>query len=251
MKPTHIGFILDGNRRWAKARNLPTLSGHKAGYDRLLDLAHFAKKSGVKFVSAFVFSTENWNRSAEEVSYLMNLLLAMFSRDAKKLIREGFKVVVMKRDLPTTDAIFAKIEKKIREIEQLSAELSEADFNGTTLALCFNYGGQAEIVDATRAIAGDLAQEIRENPTLTADEISRKINEITEENFAKNLYHPEVPPCDLIVRTSGEMRISGFQLWRAAYAEFLFVDKNWPDFGEADFAEVLAEYSQRQRRFGK
>ena len=230
--PEHIGFILDGNRRWAKKRNLPTLEGHRAGYNRLIDLAHFAKNSGVKYVSAFVFSTENWNRSKEEVDYLMGLLLKMFMRDAKKLVREGFRVVVLQKRLPAKGALFAKIQKRIDELEQLSAQLSDKDFNGTTLALCFNYGGHMEIVEA-------------------AEKLAASGQEFTEENFAKFIYHPEIPACDLIVRTSGEERISGFQLWRAAYAEFMFVDKNWPDFSEEDFTNVLGEFSLRSRRFGK
>lgn len=221
--PTHVGIILDGNRRWAKARGLPTFDGHKKGYEVLLKMAYMARDRGIKFASAFIFSTENWSRSDEEVSYLMTLLLHAFSHDMKKLVRDNFRIVFMGRP----DRVSRKILAQIDELEKTSANNT-----GTTLALCFNYGGHAEIVDAAAKLAQSGVP-------------------FTEENFAKNLYQPEVPPCDLIVRTSGEKRLSGFQLWRAAYAEFIFLDKNWPDFTEQDFDDVLAEFAHRSRRFGK
>lgn len=221
--PTHIGVILDGNRRWARARGLPTFNGHKKGYEVLLKMAYMARKRGIKFASAFIFSTENWSRSDEEVDYLMKLLFWAFGHDMKKLVRDNFRIVFMGR----SDKVSPKILAQIDELEKTSEGNT-----GTTLVLCFNYGGHAEIVDA-------------------AAKLAQSGESFTEENFAKNLYHPEVPPCDLIVRTSGEKRLSGFQLWRAAYAEFIFLDKNWPDFGEQDFEDVLTEFALRSRRFGK
>ncbi|MFZ2560327.1 MAG: polyprenyl diphosphate synthase [Candidatus Nanoperiomorbaceae bacterium] len=221
--PTHLGIIIDGNRRWARAHNLPTFEGHRLGYAKLLKMAYVARDRGVKFISAYTFSTENWSRSQEEVEYLMALSLRAFSHDMKKLVKDNFRIIFLGR----SDRVAPAINAKITELEQ-----SSHDNTGTTLALCFNYGGHAEIVDAAKQLADSGV-------------------DFTEENFAKNLYHPELPPCDLIVRTSGEQRLSGFQLWRSAYAEFIFVDKNWPDFTEQDFDDVLAEFARRSRRFGK
>lgn len=231
--PAHIGFILDGNRRWAKARNLPTLEGHKKGYDTLLKLAYVARDAGIQYVSAFTFSTENWSRSKKEVDYLMDLALWAFGRDMKRLVDDGFRIVFLGR----SDGVRAKIREKIIELEKLSEKNS-----GTTLALCFNYGGRAEIIDASKRIAEAFANgEITE----------QQLKNFGDNDFANFLYHPEIPACDLIVRTSGEERISGFQLWRAAYAEFLFIDKAWPEFDESDFANCLAEFARRNRRMGK
>lgn len=221
--PVHIGFVVDGNRRWARARHLPTKIGHKTGYEVLKKMAYVARDRGVKFVSAYIFSTENWQRSKEEVDYLMDLFLDAFSRDLEQMVRDGFRVIFLGRKNGVRAKIRAAIEK---------TETESAGNSGTTLALCFNYGGHAEIVDAAKNLAESGA-------------------DFTEENFAKNLYHPELPPIDMLVRSSGEQRLSGFMLWRAAYAELMWIEKNWPDMTDSDMDEILAEYARRSRRFGK
>ncbi len=222
--PTHIGFIVDGNRRWARERNLPTLEGHRRGFDRVEDIAEAVIEKGVKFASFYLFSTENWNRSEEEVAYLMDLLRTNIVRLSKKLQKKGIKMVVMGRADPTPKDVLEKLA---------AAEEATKDGDKGTVCICFNYGGHWEIADAA-------------NKAIAAGETN-----LTPETFAKYLYHPEVPACDLIVRTSGEERISGFQLWRAAYSEFLFLDKYFPDMEVADLDDILTEFGSRSRRFGK
>ena len=228
--PQHIGFVVDGNRRWAKARDLPTSDGHKRGYEVLREMAYIAQDRNIKYISAFIFSTENWKRSKEEVDYLMDLFLWSFAHDMKKLIKDGFKIVFVGR----RNGLRAKIRTAIEKTEKDSAQNT-----GTTLALCFNYGGQAEIADAARVIAEQVA----------ANKIAP--DKIDEETFAQYIYQPEVPPIDMLVRSSGEMRLSGFMLWRAAYAELMWIDKNWPDMTAQDFDNIIAEYNRRNRRFGQ
>ncbi len=228
--PRHIGFIVDGNRRWARKHDLPTYDGHKRGMEVLMDMAYVAQARGVEFVSAFVFSTENWQRAKEEVNYLMDLFLWSFKHDMKRLVKDGFRIVFIGR----RNGLRAKIRAAIEKTEKDSAANT-----GTTLAVCFNYGGQAEIVDTAKILAEKVANA------------EMKVDEITEETFAANLWHPEIPPIDMLVRSSGEMRLSGFMLWRAAYAELMWIQKNWPDMTEKDFDDVLTEFAQRQRRFGK
>lgn len=223
--PTHIGFILDGNRRWARDHGLPTLEGHRKGYDTLKTIAEAAFDKGVKFVSAFVFSTENWSRSKDEVDYLMNLAMKIAVKDSKELIKENVKIVVMGIE----DKVPPKLVKAWRDAEEESKNNT-----GGTLALCFNYGGTQEIVDATKAIISEGIPE----------------ESVTDELIGQHLYHPEVPDIDLVIRTSGEMRISNFMLWRVKYAELYFVDKHWPAFSKEDFDIALEEFSRRNRRFG-
>jgi undecaprenyl diphosphate synthase len=226
MVPTHLGLILDGNRRWARSQGLPTLEGHRKGYDNLKTIARHAFESGVQYVSAFVFSTENWNRAKQEVDYLMNLAMKIASKDAAELIKENIKIVV----LGIEDRLDAKLVDMWRRTEEDSKNNT-----GGTLALCFNYGGLREISDAVKKIAAKGA----------------KAEDISEELVAQNLYHPEVPAVDLMIRTSGEQRISNFMLWRLAYAELYFTNKHWPAFTPADLDLAIAEYTKRQRRYGK
>lgn len=229
----HIGFIVDGNRRWARERNLPTLEGHRKGFAQVEKIAIHAIENGVKFVSFYLFSTENWNRSEAEVSYLMDLLRHNIKRLSKKFQKENIHCVVMGRREPAPTDLLASLD-------QLESDTKNNEKG--TVCICFNYGGHWEIADAMTKIlkhyhdSGELLDE-------------QKL-EITPEIVAKNLYHPEIPACDLIIRTSGEERISGFQLWRASYSEFLFLDKNFPDFTEKDLEDCLAEYEKRGRRFG-
>lgn len=223
--PNHIGYIVDGNRRWAKKHGLPTYEGHLAGYNAIQDVAKATFDSGVKFVSAYIFSTENWKRSEDEVSKLMALVLKMLTSDLPIFDKNNIKLLV----IGSRDKVSDKILKAIDD-----AEAKTANNTAGTLALCFNYGGHLEIADAVKKIVRSGVSE----------------DKITPELIAQNLYAPEIPAMDLIVRTSGEQRISNFMLWRAAYSEMLFIDKMWPDMTSDDVTEIIKEYSKRSRRFG-
>ncbi|MBR1875020.1 di-trans,poly-cis-decaprenylcistransferase [Candidatus Saccharibacteria bacterium] len=249
--PTHIGFIVDGNRRWAREKGLPTLEGHRKGFSQVEKIASYAVDRGCKYVSFYLFSTENWNRSEEEVSYLMDLLRHNIARLKKRFIKEEIRCVVFGREEPAPEDIL----DSLKDLEEVTK-----DFKRGTVAVCFNYGGQWEIADAVREIVANrmmafssAVKDQLEGRASMEDvrNVMRQAVEISPETIAANLYHPEVPPCDLIVRTSGEERISGFQLWRASYSEFLFLKKYFPDFTEKDFDAVVAEYNTRSRRFGK
>jgi len=223
--PRHLGIILDGNRRWAKSHNVPLLDGHRQGYLTLRTITKAAFERGVKYVSAYVFSTENWNRTPREVKYLMNLTLDVLSSEIDGLHEEGIKVVWV----GTNERLSPKLQIAI----EAAVERTKNNRRGT-LAICFNYGGHQEIVDATKQLIG---QGIR-------------ADQVTENTLEQALYAPELPPVDLLIRTSGEKRLSGFMLWRSAYAELYFTDKLWPDFSEADLDVALQDYAARQRRFG-
>ena len=222
--PVHLGLILDGNRRWAKAQALPSLEGHRKGYENLKTIGIAAIERGVKYVSAYVFSTENWNRSQEEVTYLMKLLLWVAKHEVKELHKHNIRL----RLAGSRERLSPEILKAIN-----NAETKTAGNTAGTLILCLNYGGHQEIVDAVNTI-------ITQKPTVP----------VSVEQFADYLYTPDVPPVDLLLRTSGEQRLSNFMLWRAAYSELMFVDKHWPDFSVADLDAALEEYAGRQRRFG-
>lgn len=222
--PNHIGFIVDGNRRWARERSLPTLEGHREGLKKVEKMIEAIGKAKIPFASFYLFSTENWNRSKEEVSYLMDLFNKKIKSLAKTAKKHNLRCVFLSAN---NGKLKDSQKKQLAEIETDTKNCS-----GGTICFCFNYGGQQEIVEA-------------------AQKISEENGEFTIENFEKHLYHPEVPPCDLIVRTSGEERISGFMLWRAAYSEFLFLNKFWPDIESNDLNEILKEFQNRSRRFGK
>ena len=224
--PVHVGVILDGNRRWAKDNGLSGLEGHRKGYENLKTIVnHALLDRGVKYVSAYIFSTENWNRAKEEVSYLMDLAFWVATNEVKEIHKDGIRVLF----LGSKDKISNKLLKAIEKAEKLTAQ----NTNGT-VAICFNYGGQQEITEAVKAyaVAGNNVQDL--NPT----------------ELGKYLYAPEVPPVDMIIRTSGEQRLSNFMLWRAAYSELYFVDKHWPAFTVDDLDGALQEYARRERRFG-
>lgn len=218
--PKHLGFIVDGNRRWARERGLPTLEGHRRGIDLVADIAEECHKKGVKIASFYIFSTENWNRSKEEVDYLMDLVEKCLKKFIKKCLKNDTRIAI----LGTKERLSDKLKAIVEEAEEKTKECKE-----NILALCFNYGGKQEIVDAVNKIDG----------------------EVTTDKIEENLYHPEVPPVDMVVRTSGEQRISGFMLWRMAYSEMLFLDKKWPDMTKEDVSMVLEEFANRNRRFGK
>ncbi len=223
--PQHIGYIVDGNRRWARQHGLPTYEGHLAGYDAVQEVVRATFEAGVKYVSAYVFSTENWKRSEEEVGRLMSLALKIARSDVKVLLDNNIRV----RVIGSRQGVDEKIVKEIDDIEARSANNTAG-----TLVLCFNYGGQLEIVDAFRKMI----------------EAGISAEDITTDTVAEYLYAPDIPPVDMIVRTGGEQRISNFMLWRAAYSELLFLDKYWPDMTKEDVKAILKEYSERNRRFG-
>ena len=218
----HLGIIADGNRRWAKAQGLPTIEGHKRGLDAIKKLVGAADKAGIKYLTFYVFSTENWGRSTDEVSYIMKLAETRILKYAKELKENNARMII----LGSKNRISPKLASTIEEAEKLTA-----DCTGITVCFCFNYGGEQEIADAA---------------TIAASE-----GEITPETIRKHLYHPEIPNIDMVVRTSGEERLSGFMLWRAAYAEFLFLKKYFPEMEGEDIKEILKIYENRNRRFGK
>lgn len=223
--PNHIGFILDGNRRWAKEHGLPVYEGHLAGYVAIKEVMLAALEAGVKFASVYTFSTENWNRSKDEIDKIMSLVLRLFTTDLPLFDKYNIRVMV----LGTRNRLNKKIIAAIEEVEKCTAKNT-----GATLAVCFNYGGQLEIVDAVKKIIKS----------------GVKADNINEELISKNLYAPEIPPVDIVVRTSGEQRLSNFMMWRTAYSELMFIDKMWPDMKKSDIKAIIKEYSKRNRRHG-
>ena len=219
----HLGVIADGNRRWAKERGLPTIEGHRRGLDSIEQMVIGARDAGIKYITFYVFSTENWGRSKDEVSYIMKLAETRILKYAEKLKKNNSKMIILgsKKNVPP------KLASAIEEAEKLTA-----DCTGITVCFCFNYGGEQEIADA-------------------ATIASETDGEITPDTIRKHLYHPEIPNIDMVVRTSGEERISGFMLWRASYAEFYFIKKYFPEMGYDDIKIILEEYEKRNRRFGK
>lgn len=227
--PTHIAIIMDGNRRWAKARNLPVKSGHKEGAETLKKVVRYANKIGIKYMTVYAFSTENWKRSEEEVNALMFLLESYLDEFSKEANTENFVI----RVLGDITALSEKLQKKINEAIERTKNNT-----GTVLNIALNYGGRNEIVNAVKQIA------------LKVQEGTLKIEDISEDVFSENLYTKKIPDPDLLIRTSGEMRLSGFLPWQSVYSEFLFIDKLWPDFSENDLDEAIEIYKKRNRKFG-
>ncbi len=223
--PAHIGLILDGNRRWAREKGLPLVEGHRQGLEVFKNVSLAAFDRGASYVSAYIFSTENWNRAEEEVSYLMSLVIKGIEKHLKTFHKAGIKLV----HLGSRDGLSDKVLKAIDK----SIALTKNNKNGT-LALCFNYGGKQEVVDAVKQIIA----------------IGTSPADVTEQLIEQNLYSSEVPGIDLLIRTSGEKRLSGYMLWRSDYAELVFADKNWPDFSVEDLDRAIEEYKNRERRFG-
>ncbi len=226
--PAHVAIIMDGNGRWATKRGLPRAAGHRAGVEALKRTVKAAPEVGVRCLTVFGFSTENWRRSAEEVSDLMGMVRAFVDSDLQRLHREGVKVCVLGRRTGVPSDIAAMIER---------AERLTEDNDRFRLQVAFNYGGRADLVDAAR----------RHAERVLAGEAGP---EIDEAGFGDLLSTQGSPPLDLVVRTSGEMRLSNFLLWEAAYAELVFQDILWPDYGREALAEAVARYRDRERRFG-
>jgi undecaprenyl diphosphate synthase len=217
--PVHIGYIMDGNRRWARSHGLPAYEGHLAGYNAFKDVVEASFEQGVQYITFYAFSTENWKRDVAEVSYLMKVLVMAVNNELKRSIKEGIRV----------DVVEPKVLKAMEKAEEATKHLTKGN-----LSVCLDYGGQQEIADAVKKCMVD---------GLTAEEM-------TPEAISQRLYMPELPPVDLVVRTSGEQRISNFMLWRIAYSEFLFLQKHWPEMTKDDVTDIIKVYDQRSRRFG-
>ena len=225
----HVAIIMDGNGRWATRRGLPRIAGHRKGTEALRDIVEACPDLGVEVLTLYAFSTENWKRSTEEVSGLMNLFRRYMRREAAELERRGARVIF----LGDRAALAPDIQALMASLEERTAENTRL-----TLAIALNYGGRAEIAAAARALAARAA----------AGEID--LAEIDEDAIDGALYTAGLPDPDLVIRTSGEQRVSNFLLWQCAYSEFLFVDELWPDFDKAALGRALAAFEARDRRFG-
>ena len=227
--PNHVAIIVDGNGRWAKKRGLPRSKGHEEGFENLKNLTSYIYKKGIKYISAYLFSTENFKRSEEEVGYIMNHLLVGKLKEILEFCKtEKIHAIFSGRK----DRLTENVLNAMHDIEETTKEYKDRIFN-----ICFNYGGRAEIIDATKKIVKDV------------NEGKLNIKNLTEETYSKYLYQ-NLPPIDLLIRTSGEQRLSNFLLWQNAYAEFYFPKTLFPDFKEKDFDLALEEYTSRDRRFG-
>ncbi len=227
--PQHVAIIMDGNGRWAQKRHLPRTRGHIEGGKRVEEIVGAARKKGIKVLTLYTFSTENWNRPQSEVSMLMRMLTSLLNKKITELSHNGIRVQFIGKE--------EGIPPAVREVIHRATQLTK---NNTDMILnmAFNYGGRQEIVEAIQRIAASL-----KNNTL-------KISDIDEELIDRSLYTKGLPDPDLLIRTSGEKRISNFLLWQSSYAEFYFTDKLWPDFDTAEFEKALMDFQTRQRRYG-
>lgn len=226
--PKHVGIIMDGNGRWAKKRGLKRSLGHKAGADNLEKLLEHIYNLGIKYVSIYAFSTENFKRSDDEVNYLMNLFVKMFSVKKKIFIKNELKVLFSGRK----DNLREDVRKSLLNLEDATKH-----FTRGTLNICLNYGGRSEITDMAKNIAKDILDK------------KIKIEDINEDLVSKYMYQ-DLPDIDFVIRTSGEMRISNFMLWQASYAEYYFPMTLFPDFDSKEFDKAIEVYKERNRRFG-
>lgn len=221
----HLAIIMDGNRRWAKSRGLSAQKGHYQGYLKVLDLVDWLIEEKIKIVSLYAFSTENWQRSKKEVDYLMYLVKLIFKKHLKELKDKGVKILV--------SGVKDKLDKNLLEIIARAQKETEKN-NKLIVNICFNYGGRREILEGVKKIIKDKV------PT----------NKINEKMFRQYLFH-DLPDPDVIVRTSGEQRLSNFLTWQSVYSELIFIKKHWPAFSHRDLKNVISIYQQRQRRFGQ
>jgi undecaprenyl diphosphate synthase len=224
--PRHVAIVMDGNGRWAKKHRLPRLAGHNAGGDNIRPVVKALADAGVKYVTLYMFSTENWDRPKLEVAGLLSLLARKIDRETEAFHQDNVRLLHLGR----LDRLSQTLRKKV----QAAVELTRSN-TGPTLCLAFDYGARDEIVQAAKRIAGAPIPG----------------NNLDESLFARHLYLPDVPDPDLIIRTGGESRLSNFLLWQAAYSELYFTPVLWPDFGPKDVEEALSEYKRRQRRFGR
>lgn len=227
--PRHVAIIMDGNGRWAQRRGLPRVAGHREGVARVKEIVEEAGRLGIEVLTLYAFSTENWRRPAEEVSFLMNLLGTTLNRELDSLHKAGVRVI--------TSGHLEELPGDLPEVFGRAVDQTAGN-KGLILNLAINYGGRTEIVDAARAIA------------LLVQKAGLEVSDIDERLIGEYLYHPELPDPELIIRPSGEMRLSNFLLWQAAYSELYFTDVLWPDFHADELNRALASYAQRERRFG-
>ncbi|MBM3246119.1 MAG: isoprenyl transferase [Candidatus Omnitrophica bacterium] len=227
--PKHVAIIMDGNGRWAKEKGLPRTAGHRAGIDRIKEIVNAARELGIQAITFFAFSTENWSRPKTEVNMLMRSLGNFLERQIKDLDKDNIRFRVIGREHPLPKYLLAKIKE---------SENKTKDNNGLTVVLALNYGARQEIIDAvkklsSRALGG-----------------KTDLNDLEAEDFGRYLYTAGLPDPDLLIRTSGEMRISNFLLWQLSYAELYFPRVYWPDFKKEDLEEAIEVYQKRERRFG-
>ncbi len=227
--PKHIAIIMDGNRRWAKAKGIPVALGHKQGAETLENITRYANKIGLEYLTVYAFSTENWKRAEEEVSALMTLFQTYINRYSKIADSENIRI----KFLGDLDGFTPKMKQGFLDCEERTKNNT-----GVTLNIAINYGGRAEIINAVKKIS----EKIKLG--------EYKIEDINEEIVSENLYTVGIPDPDLMIRTSGEERTSNFLPWQLVYSEFLFIQKNWPDFSEKDLDEAIIEYQKRTRKFG-
>ena len=225
--PRHIAIIMDGNGRWAEKRGLPRTAGHSVGAETFRKIATYCKNIGIQYLTIFAFSTENWKRSEDEVSGIMALLEKYLYEAIEKMEKEGIRLAVM----GNTDELSPKIRELVNKTRRITEKL-----DGFQVNLCLNYGGRDEIIKAAKKYAEDYR--------------SGKVNDLTEESFSKYMFFSGIPDPDLIIRPSGEYRISNFLLWQSAYAELYFTDTLWPDFDEQELDKAIEAYGRRNRRYG-
>jgi len=227
--PWHVAIIMDGNGRWAKSKGLPRIEGHRVGMEKIRRITELCQEKGIKILTLYAFSKQNWNRPRQEVEFLMQRFEDYLDREADNLMEKGIRFQVIGR----VQELSPSLRKKIREVTQRT-KINEDFF----LNLAINYGGQEEIVDAVRRIS----VLVREEKLLP--------RAIDVELFKRYLYTPDLPYPDLLIRTGGEMRVSNFLLWQIAYTEFWFTSVFWPDFDEEHLEEALRDFARRERRFG-
>jgi undecaprenyl diphosphate synthase len=227
--PKHIAFIMDGNGRWAKSRGLPRSAGHKQGIETVGRVISFSRAHGIQTVSLYAFSTENWTRPKHEIDFLFAAFKDYLGKKKAELAEKDIRLTVSGRREGLPSDLCATID---------DAQRQTASCRSMTLNISFNYGARAEIADACRAIAGDVAKGII------------ALDEVDEAAVSARLYHAELPDVDLLIRTSGEQRISNYMLWQCSYAELYFVEKHWPDFSDEDYQRALDAFAARSRRFG-
>lgn len=224
--PHHVAVVMDGNGRWAQRRGLPRTEGHGAGEEALVDVTYGALSAGIRVLTVYAFSTENWRRPVDEVRYLMNFNRSLLQRRQHELHADGVRITFSgRRDW--------RVPRRVLKSMDEAAELTQ-DNKAMTLNIAFNYGGRAEIVDAVQRIVAEGVSAVN----------------ITEKTIRAQLYHPEIPDPDLVIRTSGEYRISNFLLWEMAYSELIFTEVLWPDFRREHLFDAVEEYQQRERRYG-
>lgn len=221
----HLGIIMDGNRRWAKEHGLPSLEGHRRGYNKMKEVGDWCLARGIEILTVYAFSTENWNRSAEEVAYLMKLLKEALTKELPEFMAKGIKLKI----IGSRERLSADLVEAIDQAEKQTRNNQRGILN-----IALNYGGHLEIVEAMRKIAAQ----------------GKTPEEITEELIAQNIYTAGQPDPDLIIRTSGEHRLSGFLTWQSVYSELYFVKTHWPAFSEQDLDQIIEDFNQRERRFG-